>query len=61
MKVFAVYCPERNAYIGTRFYVSDKPRFYFAKGAATNKVNKMLRYFNEVCVVHEFDVVLKTE
>lgn len=61
MLVYAVYCPARSAYIGTKWYVSDKPKFYHAKGAATNKVNQMLRYFGEVCEVHTFDVVRKTE
>lgn len=60
MVVWAVYCPARNAYVGTRFYVSDKPKFFHSKGAATNKANRMLRIFGEVCVVHVFDLVLKT-
>lgn len=60
MVVYAVYCPARKAYIGTHFYVSDKPKFYHAKGPATTKVKRMLEYFGEVCEVHTFDVVLKT-
>lgn len=58
MVVYAVFCPAHNAYIGTHFYVSDKPKFYHAKGAATNKANKMFRIFGEVCEVHVFDLFL---
>lgn len=60
MTVYAIYLPDRHAYLGTHYYVSDKPKLFWTKGAAENKLRRYSQYFSEKCEVVAFELVGKS-
>ena len=60
MVVYAVYCPDRKGYLGTHYYISDKPKLFWTRGAAENKMLRYMNYFGEKCEVVAFELVGKS-
>lgn len=59
MEVYAVWNVSRNCWVGSHYYVTDKPKIYLVKGAAQNKADRFSSYYREVCEVKTFELVEK--
>lgn len=59
MTVYAVYCPDLHGYLGTYYYISDKPKLFWTRGAAENKATRYTKRFGEKCEVVPFELVGK--